>query len=500
MGVPLSNYTVLKYLADGTEKQNANRKSIEMELALDALRNYSVFAFIIHDPTVHKDFHELFERQFKSLHNSSGEHLVFFGLVDSPSNYRLVGRKPYYQDVRDMVDLYENEKQDELDPSYTAFAIANSLNIQPEMLPAIVVTQDTRLQTYRWYKTCPDKIETQMSRLTGISYEMNYYKENEQLPLEEKQNILYQLLDEQDIDLCKGMGTTKLNKTMARTLSDLLSFLIDQEKYSSDNQHIQKMARKQQELAIRNIELSLTHLKSTLNDVDIDDIEEHTLYPYIEKLNIQLATYLSILKRKQTYKEPEQIPVNPKWLDTNSMHLLQTGIDVKGFLQSREDTNDYSASAICFAKMFEQEINYSFVHWVRKQYSIDLPDYYNKFQPGVVAEVKPNFQSGNQGYPVNFNNGNRRTGKWIPPELGKSKTIARYNLSMEQWESIGINNSSDFLSYWDKIHHVRNRAAHTEKVTLAEANEIQEAIYRLSQNNTLERLSILKKSYQSILA
>ena len=123
MGVPLSSYTVLKSLADGVDKEKMNQRSFEMEYALEFLENDSVFAFVLHDPSVHHEFHEFFGKQFSSLHYSTGSHLVFFGLVDSPKNYCMTGNQPFYSDVRDAVELLDVEGN-EKDNSYTAFALA----------------------------------------------------------------------------------------------------------------------------------------------------------------------------------------------------------------------------------------------------------------------------------------------------------------------------------------------------------------------------------------
>ncbi|WP_102345903.1 hypothetical protein [Bacillus sp. Marseille-P3661] len=499
MGVPLSNYTALKYLADGSEKSRTQSQSIEMELALDALENYSVFAFILHDPTVHQDFHELFEKQFKNLHYSSGKHLVFFGLVDSPQNYRLIGERPFYSDVREMMESYENELNHEFDPTYTAFAIANSLNIQPDMLPAIVVTHDTRMRSYRWYRTCPDKLETQMNRLTGISNQMNTYKKNDRLSLDEKQKILNELLDEQDLDLCKGAGTTKLNESMARALSDLMSFLIEEEhdnhSFRKSDQFIQRIARSQRNISLNKVKQNLTILQSTIKNVD--SVEGHIM-GLIEDLNIKLATYLAIMNQKKSKEDYRPSFLNQKWFESHSLFLLQTGMEVKSYLQTKVKAVDYSPSAICFAKMFEQEINYSIVHWIRKQKSIILPDYFNKVQPNVKALVKPHFKSGIEGFTVDFNK-KSKNGTWQPPELGKTKVIAENNITTDNWRSIGISKPEEFLKEWHQIYLIRNKAAHTEKVSLVEINNVENAFSKLAEYNLLEEMATIKRSFQNKL-
>jgi hypothetical protein len=498
MGVPLTNYTVLKYLADGADKAKVGLRSDTMEYALNALEGYSVFAFILHDPKIHTDFHEFFQKQFKSLHNSTGEHLVFFGLVDSPKNYRLTGRTPFYQDVREGVELYEEEHGLNDNYSFNAFALATSLNIEPEMLPAIVITHDTRLSSYRWYKTCPDMIETQMGRLTGISYEMNDYKKDADLPLHKKQEILYHFLDENDLDLCKGMGTTLLNESMARALSDLMSYLIDEEqdRYTDFNQkQILRMASSQKRMSLNNALRSLGNLKLSLKDVDISDIESHALFPLIDELSTKLAIKMSLLEKKSRHKLNDNLSIKEDWLEQHSYHLLKTGLEVESFLLYNSITKDFSASAICLAKMFEKEINYSIVHAIRKQYSVELPRFFNQYQPGVAAKVKVQNQYSSREFIVDFNKSNN--GRWQPPELGISKAIANNNLTLEQWRLLGLNNSEDFLTSWDKIHQIRNKAAHTQSVTNQELNEMKASISNLASNNIFTILAKLKDKYRN---
>lgn len=299
MGVPLSNFTVLKYIADSVdlEKNQHRRQSIEMELAIDSLKEYSVFAFIIHDTLVHHEFHTYLENQFQRLHYGSGENLVFFGLVDSPKKLSLVGRRPFYQDIRDMVTSYEDEESNNHNGSYSAFAIANSLKIDPEMLPAIVITHDTRLTDYRYYKTCPNELERQFSRLTGISYQMNIYQQNPNLTLVEKQAILYELLDKEELDLCKGKGNSNLTDSMARALSDILSFLVP-DGYDYNERTVKKIATEQKNISIKKVIKSIEQLKRDIELVNMEEIESHHLFSLIEELNIKLAIFLKMHNKK----------------------------------------------------------------------------------------------------------------------------------------------------------------------------------------------------------
>lgn len=495
MGIPLTSYTVLKYLADGVVREKENRRDISMELALDALENYSVFAFVIHDPIEHEEFHKFFQKQFANLHYSSGQNLAFFGLVNSQASYNLRGQTPFYQDVRDMVEQYEDEQTEQGKDSYTAFVLANNLNIPQEMLPAIIITHDTRLKNFQWYRTSSDVIEDQFNKLTGISNSMKYHKENKDLSLEEKQVILFEGLKKQNLDQYYGMGTSSVYESLARELSDLMSFFIQTSEiyYDTTSEEVNRMMRKQRHFAINNTLQRLKELQGNIKEANIEDIENDEVYSLIEGTSVKLATYLAYLNKSQSNLEDEltKMKIKKEWLENHTYQLLQTALLIDKHLMRENHIDDLSPSAMCIAKMFEQEINHSFVHWIRKQNSIQLPKYFNKVQPNIEVKIRPNMPN---GWEIDFNK--KRNGKFQPPELGKSKTIAIHNIKPEDWKSIGIDDSSTFLREWSNILKVRNKAAHTEKVSYKELKDMKRSLSRMANLNIFEKLYCLKKEYK----
>ncbi|MDX8289116.1 hypothetical protein SLL00_04905 [Metabacillus indicus] len=484
MGFPLTSYTVLKYIADGEEDRN-RKNSTEMELALESLQEYSVFAFIIHDPTIHANFHRLLSKQFEDFHYSSGANLAFFGLVDSPYKLELEGVRPFYQDVREMVQLYEKQQNNKVDLSYSAFALANNLGISPEMLPAIVVTHDTRLKSFKYFQTDENVLDKQFNSLIGISNRMNAIRRNESLNLVEKQEKLFELLEAAEIKYTSHMMDGKISETLARSLSDIMSFLINSNT-TSVYSPVKSMAKKQLNQAITKLSAVINHLKKEVNKSNIDEDEVHHLYPFIEELSIKLATFLRMIQLNKTEMDSMEHStlVKTEWLDTFSQRYLQTGLDVALYLQSRNTSLDYSASVICLSKMFEKEINNSIVHWLRSQHQIELPDYYNKYQPGKTALISD----------VNLNKGN--PGKWLPPELGRSKYIAEKVLNQEDWGEMGIENPKLLINNWVTIHRIRNKAAHSENVFFSDFTNVKKALYTLSSNKIFEQLYSLKVIYQ----
>lgn len=227
----------------------------------------------------------------------------------------------------------------------------------------------------------------------------------------------------------------------------------------------------------------------------MEEIGSHHLFSRIEELNIKLAIFLKMYNKNNPPLEFDTLPIRKEWLDQHTWQCLITGIEVAYFLQRSNLKFDYSASAICLAKMFEQEINNSFVHWVRKENAIQLPQYYNKVQPRVSAQVTPNFPRKNSYItPVNLNKS--KNGSWQPPELGKSMNIAKYNIKENDWANMRIRNAKVLLEEWSTIHSIRNKAAHTAEVTLDDFNRMKLSLEHIAKKHVFENLSLLKNTFK----
>jgi hypothetical protein len=118
MGLPISSYAVLSFLADNLRRQddsiersgtasyeaiydaipsdNYSRvrqlssprvRSYEIEAARRAVGQFKLFAFVIHDPERHANFHRALARQFDRLDFITGKKLLFFALVDPPAEW-----------------------------------------------------------------------------------------------------------------------------------------------------------------------------------------------------------------------------------------------------------------------------------------------------------------------------------------------------------------------------------------------------------------------------
>jgi hypothetical protein len=238
-------------------------------------------------------------------------------------------------------------------------------------------------------------------------------------------------------------------------------------------------------------------LNREIKQVNREEIESHQLFSLIEDLNIKLAIFLKMYHEINLPLLVDTLPIRKEWLDQHTWQLLITGLEVADFLQTSKTELDYSASAICLAKMFEQEINNSIVHWVRKEKAIKLPQYYNQVLPRVSALVTPNFpRQSSYTTPVNLNKS--KNGSWQPPELGKSMNIAKYNIKKNEWATMGIKNANSFLEEWGTIHSIRNKAAHTDEVTVDDFKRMKESLMNLAKSHALEKLAILKNNFKGV--
>jgi hypothetical protein len=106
---------------------------------------------------------------------------------------------------------------------------------------------------------------------------------------------------------------------------------------------------------------SLCTLQKYLNVENLEEVDSHQLFPKLEEVSIALAIKLKMLD-KESDEMNKLSPFKKDWFDTTSYNLIETALGVEEYFKKRNHSNDFSPSAICIGKMFEQEINNSIVH------------------------------------------------------------------------------------------------------------------------------------------
>jgi len=478
MGMPISSYTILKALYD----KNAHRQ--DTNIALKALSPYNLFAFIIHDPEIHREFARQVSILFDRLDYITGNKLLFFALVDPPSDWlKHACERPYYKklnnwETRELL----NPKHAILstDESITAFSLANSLGISTEELPCIVATADFCSEQILWFKTCPEHLEKQMERLGYIAARKLFHKS--------AHSIILKTGTREDPNLCNCQGNELLENSLAKTLSDVLSFIIVGKNYEPCLQQ-----------ALMQVKEIILELSTTLSNLKRNFQENES--EKIDKLCISLISKIAELNTAKDLKLDDFIPINKDFLENESYLMLKTAHKVFNLLVSGqegaklnfnlEDSLDFTPGLICLTKIFEKEANLSVVHWIRKELGISLPTYFNKPQPSVQAKLIPNITEGRE---INFNI--NRSGKWLPPGIGQSE-IACSDLSKknmpQSWDRASWNL---LLDNWKIIREKRNEAAHTEMVGKASLIVVKKALMDLSMSKVFEKFCRMKSEYR----
>jgi hypothetical protein len=186
-------------------------------------------------------------------------------------------------------------------------------------------------------------------------------------------------------------------------------------------------------------------------------------------------------------------------LDTESIHMLKTALVVQDLLEFRsgiansllEHEIDYTLTVIPLAKVFEREVDFSLVHWVRERLGIDLPTYFNKYQPEISAVFKPDLRR--RRY-VDFNR--HKDGNWIPPALGESEISCRSLGRRIRPQGWSVTRWKLLMAGWHVIRVERNRAAHTEFIDKNSSMRVGSILNNLAGQKIFNSMCALKIKYR----
>lgn len=467
MGMPISSYSILKGL--GEQKGKYAR-----DTALSALQPFSLFAFVIHDPEAHPEFNRQLNALFDQLDFITGSKLLFFALVDPPTEWLSHARdREYYK------RLGSWETQELLNPrnsiasadaGMTAFALASSLRIPSEMLPCIVVTQDFDSEAFELFRTSSECLEEQLKRLGYIAAR--------------GVNHLNHLAE---IDLCKGSSAESLQSSLAKALSDVLSFVVAND---DSDLGMRRTARDQARKTISELYSKLKQLKGK------SDKEEA-----LDELCVRIASSLSLLNTRKDITLSGFMPIDTQFLEGDSLRILKTAHIVFDLLISKQSevtvdvshtvALDFTPGVICLSKVFEKEVNLSIVHWMREELGISLPQYFNKPQPSRQATYFPQ-----RGRPIYFNS--NLQGRWKAPGIGESEFACRDYVKDKLKLPYGWDSSTWnlLLGYWETIRKKRNEAAHTEVVDEAALLTVKRSLESLAKSQMFEKFYLMKTKYR----
>lgn len=475
MGMPISNYTVLKALGYGGA-------AYEVKIARNVLSPFNLFAFIIHDPETHENFDRVINERFDFLDYLTGHKLLFLALVDPPSEWLLhASHRRYYRELNAWQSrelLNRDNVVISAEKGITAFSLAHYLNIPSEMLPCLVITSDFQANEFVWFKTCPNHVEEQLKRL-------GYIADRTEESSSRRRRSPLEIIHREELDLCEGAGTESLETNLARSLTDVLSFIIAGNDRDS---WLRRQALEQVQNRLSELHRSLSILKNNYDESHSEDFET---------LAVNIALFVSQLGQGKQLETADFVRIEKYLLENDSYQLLKTAHRVLNLLSSKtyspdlrrlEDLPDYTPVVICLAKVFEKEINLSVVHWIRALAGINLPPFFNKYQPHVRARFPSH-----AGREIDFNM--ERRGKWLPPGLGQSENVSKQLAKTEKPEELEEENWKLLIDCWGLIREKRNAAAHVEVVDQQAVSHVRNALRALSRHRVFNNLYEMKTRY-----
>jgi hypothetical protein len=473
--MPINSYTLLKSFTDGS-------KVLSSSEVAKALKPYNIYAFIIHDPEEHRELDLHIAEYFEFLDSTTGKNLLFFALTEPPREWmEYANKRPYYQ-AFDNYFINELLCGDKLvkskNPGLTAFTLANQLKISYDDLPCIVVTTNFRKQDFIWFKTCPRHINTQLGFLGHIAGNLIEHRNPDfkGMTFTQKSESFYKILQEKKdkIDLCDGQGEITLNSSLAKALTDVLSFDVAS---SEGDWLVIKEAKEQALHSLDTLKKQMAKLKTEkeCNDEELDE------------LCIMINSFEALMLREQATSN-----INRNYFEKDSYKMLETAIMILNYLNTQPNHDyDYTPSIVCLAKVFEKEINLSMVHWIRNKLGIDLPKYFNKYQKGKNAEMIPNID---EAFNIDFNRNSR--GKWLPPGIGQSRLCWETIISKEVPEEWNNEIIANLKEKWKLIAKLRNQAAHTAIMNRSHANQMYDHIVTLINNGGFDIISQTKEKFR----
>ncbi|MBK9357015.1 MAG: hypothetical protein IPN08_06445 [Bacteroidales bacterium] len=212
MGMFLSKYSMLNALGYGDQ-------TYVLPETEKILRKFKLFGLIIHDPEKHHEFHrKTFRHFFERIDYLTGQDFLFLCLTDPPKRWKEENKRDYF-------GIWETDKLLAPENSYitnndsiTAYTLAQSLEIDYEDLPIIVLTKNFSSHQFRCLQPDAKHLERQLTEIGFFcSQKMDFFDLLNDLSF----NSLLKR-----INYCSGNFHINNEESIAKTLSDFLSFIV----------------------------------------------------------------------------------------------------------------------------------------------------------------------------------------------------------------------------------------------------------------------------------
>ena len=393
----------------------------------EPLPQFSLYGFVIYDPTEHVDFKKNLEENCKFLDQISGENFLFFSVIelDEEKKGYFKGR-PYFEAYQKLDQDYSGintpvivKNQDSL-----AYTLAAHLEIDLQKLPVIVVSKDL---AFGHKEVIPVTVENFWDKLSKLNYIATIGLKGAHDDDFRELLIKHGAANQEDFNI--SSPSVKLHQALYNAMG---CFELANNHYAAQP-HIDYL--------INELNSEITHFKNK------DDREN------LEKSLIKLASVLGAVSSNSTYAGKDYDFVKEWQNSVTKMYLKSYDAIPKTI-----ELEDYSPLAINLAKSFEHEIVLSYYNWLRKENGIPMPEYYAKLLKG--KEVK--FDR----YDLNRN----VKGELVPLELGSAvlclkKYFEENNVLPEHHNLEDFKGSGEYmLKLYLEINNIRNNICHPNHI------------------------------------
>ncbi len=461
---------------------------------MQSLRQFNLFAFVLHDPETHSEFDNYLSNILNDLDRLTGDRLLMFVLVNPDETWmeermmrsyhkRLEEYKKYFKGVN--IQIVGNPA-----PSATAYSIAWALGISPDDLPVIIFTEDLNRPDFMSLKTSISDLKEQAITLGKLAKSVD------------SRAAGYGTIE--DEYLKKKSINLSIKKQFGNSLADSIQRILSIVFSAGESSYqISEIDMKKSVQMIRGL------FKEMTTDKPTDRIDESSLAK-IDENATQLSNLLSLfVSGKKARYGRRTLDLNRQFLEPESLRMLETVLRVLDFMSSPDDylkgvpleENDFSPAAICFAKFLEREINLSFVHWIRFFLGVSLPKYFDKYQPDRRAVYIPDNLGFQRTDPVDFNA--RRMSEWKAPMLGQSKTCLLSLSTREEFITnfyyVRMENMKRFLRELEYFNQIRVRTAHPYEISKADVMRQLEIIDSYSVLDIFSSMYEMKNRFRGVV-
>jgi hypothetical protein len=459
--------------------------------AVKAIEPFSMFAFVICSPDKNDGVRDVLARHFSFLDVATADRLLFYAPIDEPPEWR--GQRESCQVARSLFDFHDFVSYScrSHDPRGTEHALAVTLGIDLQELPAIVLTTDPRSSDYLVLRTSREHVRQQLVGLGDLAQDITPIRDRHGDATGHR--LTLEALRDKRLDACGGLTSPELLDNLADALHQVLSMALVKAEDPGHAYYAQSTSFE----VLHKLRQQIDQARRALRAVGDarNDAEDSHGSSKVFQLCERLATYIAMAKSDLVHGSSGSD--RPGGWDADSLRWLLLGDRVKRVLDGSGqehrrggDAVDYSPAAVCWCKAFEAELGYSLAHWVREILGVQLPPYYGKVQEGVQAV----FSSSDGRFSVDFNR-RRRSGDdaWKPPELGVLQGPVFHYFKHQESAPVEQAKRRLLQEKWETIRQVRNEVCHPYPVNRERAILIREALDELNRQSVLSNLVRLKR-------